>query len=117
MNSARLGLKRKERRRIYAFLLDKFLLFTYAQSFLVISLGAMGLFPKTCSKVAVCPAKLIAYPPKACFAGILVFLLNKMRLIGLVVNQEYKSISYLAVFSALIQANGTYPLGHVHSFA
>ncbi len=37
------------------------------QIFLVISLGATGLFPKTCSTVSVRPAKLIAYPPKAFF--------------------------------------------------
>ncbi len=37
------------------------------QIFLVISLGAIGLLPKTCSTVSVRPAKLIAYPPKAFF--------------------------------------------------
>jgi len=37
------------------------------QIFLVISLGATGLLPKTCSTVSVRPAKLIAYPPKANF--------------------------------------------------
>jgi len=35
------------------------------QIFLVISLGAIGLPPKTCSTVSVRPAKLTAYPPKA----------------------------------------------------
>jgi len=37
------------------------------QIFLVISLGAIGLLPKTCSTVSVRPAKLTAYPPKAFF--------------------------------------------------
>jgi len=37
------------------------------QIFLVISLGAIGLPPKTCSTVSVHPAKLIAYPPKGFF--------------------------------------------------
>jgi len=37
------------------------------QIFLVISLGAIGLLPKTCSTVSLRPAKLTAYPPKAFF--------------------------------------------------
>jgi hypothetical protein len=38
-----------------------------AQIFLVISLGATGFDPKTCSTVSARPAKLIAYPPNATF--------------------------------------------------
>ncbi len=47
------------------YLLASFFDFMKVQIFLVISLGAIGLPPKTCSTVSVRPAKLIAYPPKA----------------------------------------------------
>jgi len=49
------------------YLLASFFDFMKVQIFLVISLGATGLLPKTCSTVSVRPAKLIAYPPKANF--------------------------------------------------
>ena len=42
------------------------------QIFLVISLGAIGLLPKTCSTVSLRPAKLIAYPPNAGFLDLVV---------------------------------------------
>jgi len=48
-------------------LLASFFDFMKVQIFLVISLGAIGLLPKTCSTVSVRPAKLTAYPPKAFF--------------------------------------------------
>jgi len=47
------------------YLLASFFDLMKIQIFLVISLGAIGLPPKTCSTVSVRPAKLIAYPPKA----------------------------------------------------
>ncbi len=49
------------------YLLASFFDLMKVQIFLVISLGATGLLPKTCSTVSVRPAKLIAYPPKANF--------------------------------------------------
>ena len=49
------------------YLLASFFDLMKVQIFLVISLGATGLLPKTCSTVSVRPAKLIAYPPKAFF--------------------------------------------------
>ncbi len=48
-------------------MLASFFDFMKVQIFLVISLGAIGLLPKTCSTVSVRPAKLTAYPPKAFF--------------------------------------------------
>ncbi len=45
------------------YLLASFFDLMKIQIFLVISLGAIGLPPKTCSTVSVRPAKLIAYPP------------------------------------------------------
>ena len=42
-------------------------LFTYAQSFFVMSLGLTGLLPKTASIVSVHPLKLMEYPPNAAF--------------------------------------------------
>ncbi len=50
-----------------SYLLASFFEFMKVQIFLVISLGAIGLLPKTCSTVSVRPAKLTAYPPKAFF--------------------------------------------------
>jgi len=49
------------------YLLASFFDLMKVQIFFVISLGATGLLPKTCSTVSVRPAKLIAYPPKATF--------------------------------------------------
>ena len=50
-----------------SYLLASFFDLMKVQIFLVISLGAIGLLPKTCSTVSVRPAKLTAYPPKAFF--------------------------------------------------
>ena len=52
---------------VWFYLLERLFDLTKFQIFLVISLGAIGFLPNTCSTVSVRPVKSIAYPPKAGF--------------------------------------------------